>query len=118
MLGHVELMSCPGPGAWRPLCQAPDLCGSVFPQPREALRNEVQLSVLPTALCGFHLKQCQDPVDTMAPLCYADPALYPGCPHRALGLGGCGLEGAAGAEPGDEPCPYPGLDAGQGQVQP
>ena len=47
-----------------------------------------------------------------------DLTLYPGCPHQALGLGGCGLVGAAEAEPRDEPRPDPGLDAGQGQVQP
>ncbi|OWJ99491.1 hypothetical protein Celaphus_00009680, partial [Cervus elaphus hippelaphus] len=86
--------------------------------PHEALRNEVQLSVLLTALCGFHLKQCQDPVDTMAPCAMRTQhcTLAVHMVHR--GLGGCGLEGAAGAEPGDEPHPYPGLDAGQGQVQP
>ena len=51
------------------MCQAPDLCGSVFLQPHEAqgaLGDEVRLSVLTTALHGFRLKWCQDPGDAVA----------------------------------------------------
>ena len=38
-----------------------------------------------------------------------DLALYPSHPHGTLGLGGCGLAGAARAEARDEPHLDPGL---------
>ena len=63
----------------------------MFLQPHEAMGawgDEVQLSVLPTAFHGFHLKQCLDPGDVVAAHPMQPLALYPGSPHRTPGLGG------------------------------
>ena len=87
----------------------------MFPQPHEALGalgalgHEVRLSVLLTALCGFHFKWCQEPGDAMVAHATWSPALYLGHPHGVPGLGRLGLVGAAGAEAQNEPHPDPGL---------
>ena len=87
----------------------------MFPQPHEALGalgalgDEVRLSVLLTALCGFRFKWCQEPGDAMVARATWSPALYPGHPHGVLGLERLGLVGAAGAEAQNEPHPDPGL---------
>ncbi|XP_022416867.1 uncharacterized protein LOC111167854 isoform X3 [Delphinapterus leucas] len=83
-----------------------------------ALGDEVRLPVLPAASCGFHLKWGEDPGDAVAARAERPPAPHPGRPHRAQGLGGRGLEGAAGREAGDEPRADPGLAAGRGEVRP
>ena len=87
----------------------------MFPQPHEALAalgalgDEVRLSVLLTALCGFHFKRCQEPGDAMVACATWSPALYPGHPHGVPGLERLTLVGAAGAEAQNEPHPDPGL---------
>ncbi|XP_026952678.1 uncharacterized protein LOC125960239 isoform X2 [Orcinus orca] len=83
-----------------------------------ALGDEVRLPVLPAALCGFRLKWGEDPGDAVAARAERPAAPHPGRPHRAQGLGGRGLEGAAGREAGDEPRADPGLAAGRGEVRP
>ncbi|CAI9181365.1 unnamed protein product, partial [Rangifer tarandus platyrhynchus] len=79
---------------------------------------EIWMSVRPTALCVFRLKQCQDAGDVVAAHAMRTRhSLYHGRPHGTPGLGGRGLAGAAGTEAGDEPHPDPGLAAGRGKVQ-
>ena len=92
----------------------------LFLQPHEALGalgDQVRLSVLWTALCGYHLKQCQDPGDAVAARAMWPLALYPGRPHHTLGLGELSLVGVAGGEAGDDILPDAGLAAGLGQVR-
>ena len=122
---------CSGTWAWSP-AQDCELGGCsvrllafvafviLFLQPHEALGalgDEVQLSVLWTALCGYHLKQCQDPGDVVVARAMWPLALYPGRPHHTLGLGELSLVGVAGGEAGDDILPDAGLAAGLGQVR-
>ncbi|XP_057575348.1 protein EOLA2 isoform X2 [Hippopotamus amphibius kiboko] len=91
------------------------------PRAREALGapgDEVRLPVLPAALRGFRLKWGEDPGDAVAAGAQRPPAPHPGSARRAPGLGGRGLEGAAGGEAGDEPRSRAGLAAGRGEVRP
>ncbi|XP_057575349.1 protein EOLA2 isoform X3 [Hippopotamus amphibius kiboko] len=72
----------------------------------------------PRALRGFRLKWGEDPGDAVAAGAQRPPAPHPGSARRAPGLGGRGLEGAAGGEAGDEPRSRAGLAAGRGEVRP